>query len=80
MDKNSEEPKCSVPEYTEKHYKKGYCIKHFWRWKRYGDPTATRLKKICKICGEKHFAKDFCKRCYYIDYWEKYKGKKKADR
>lgn len=39
---------CSVENCPSKHYMKSFCIKHFQRFKRYGDP----LKKVKRNYGE----------------------------
>ena len=33
---------CSVPDCEERHRAKGFCGKHYQRWKRYGDPLERR--------------------------------------
>ena len=48
----------------------GWCLKHYKRWKRHGDPigsTPTRAEKGCTIegCGEPHCARGWCRRHYY---------------
>lgn len=32
---------CSLDECDLKHYSKGFCLKHYYRWKRHGDPHFT---------------------------------------
>lgn len=33
---------CSVPDCDKSAHRKGYCPKHLYRWRRYGDPLAVR--------------------------------------
>lgn len=29
---------CTVEGCSAEHYARGYCVKHYWRWRRHGDP------------------------------------------
>lgn len=44
----------------------GYCNKHYLRFKKYGDPQASRIppRKTCKVCGEPANARKMCGRHY----------------
>ena len=41
---------------------RGWCNKHYHRWKRHGDPEKTLHRKICSIesCGKPHKSKGYC--------------------
>ena len=34
---------CSIEDCNRKHYGKGWCVKHYKRWWRYGDPLSVKL-------------------------------------
>ncbi len=43
---------CKVEDCSKTAYCKGYCTKHYQRFKRYGSPLLpVRMKKICKVDG-----------------------------
>jgi hypothetical protein len=46
---------CSVQECENPHYSKGFCISHYRRWRKYGDPLESRKpgrpKRTCTIDG-----------------------------
>lgn len=47
---------CHVEGCMEKHYGKGYCVKHYNHWKRHGDPLVKKTKApkydpICSVVG-----------------------------
>lgn len=59
---------CSIEECGGKVLARGWCGKHYERWRRYGDPAKLRDKPACSIAGcdadfyarghcEKHYAK-----------------------
>ena len=63
---------CSVESCENPHSAKGYCPKHYQRWKRHGDPLVLLPKPVrgehwvapdfiltCKVCGEDKPAGDF---------------------
>ena len=62
--------KCKVDGCDKKHYGKGFCIKHYTRFNRYGDPEVVNKKKpfrtgcIVDGCDKKHYAKGYCRKCY----------------
>lgn len=54
---------CSVDGCSEPNHALGYCAKHHYKYKRYGDPlaSATKEKKTCIYCGDtKVVAKGLC--------------------
>lgn len=44
----------------------GYCNKHLIRWKKYGDPMATKIphRKKCTVCGAPAHSKSLCGKHY----------------
>ncbi|WP_172751206.1 hypothetical protein [Ensifer sp. LCM 4579] len=48
----STRPSCSVPDCQEPHTAKGYCAKHYNRWKKYGDPLISRRSSPLAKQGE----------------------------
>ena len=44
----------------------GYCDKHYQRFKKYGDPLATKTpqRKLCTICGEPAHSRNLCGKHY----------------
>lgn len=46
---------CSVQECENPHYSKGFCISHYRRWRKYGDPLESRKpgrpRQTCNIDG-----------------------------
>lgn len=70
--------KCTVEGCNEKHASKGYCRSHYYRYKRYGNPSVVKQVQAknsdgsCKIkdCKRKHHAKGYCKHHHYR--WVKY--------
>jgi len=57
-------PTCSVAECERKHASKGFCDKHYRRWKKAGDPTVTLRtpRGACSIegCDQAHNARGYC--------------------
>jgi hypothetical protein len=55
---------CSVEDCESKKYCRGYCIKHYSRWRSHGDPlkVIVQAKIPCTIetCDEKAHAHGFC--------------------
>ena len=46
-----------------KHKARGYCNKHYTRWRRYGDVTVckkTPKQGTCKICSKRRYARGLC--------------------
>lgn len=66
-----EKKKCSVEGCEKNHASKGFCDKHYRRFKNHGDPLKVITEKmggkkartlICKVkeCGRKHRTADYC--------------------
>lgn len=59
---------CKVPGCTDGYYAKGYCQKHYRKWKNYGDALheSTVKDKGCLTegCTGLHYAKGYCYNCY----------------
>ena len=55
---------CSVESCNSVAWCRGWCSKHYSRWKRYGEPetTKTKVRGLCSIqdCGKPHAGKGFC--------------------
>lgn len=66
-------PSCSVSGCKRKYSGKGFCLLHYQRWRRHGDPKKVRRKKVrCKVadCKKYHWAKGYCPMHYYR--WRRY--------
>lgn len=65
---NYKNRECSVSLCTDKHYGKGFCNKHYQRWKIYGDALHPKvvIKKICSFetCERDVYTKMFCRMHY----------------
>ncbi len=58
---------CSVNNCSEDMYALNYCVKHYTRFKKYGDPKGKKPKQTkCAVdkCLSKHYAKGFCTKHY----------------
>lgn len=72
MAKRIYDKKCLVDICERDSYVKGYCPKHHYRYKVYGDPFMVRYPwredRSCmmKECTEEHEAKGLCRRHYLI--------------
>ena len=60
---------CKIPGCGETpKIRRGWCPKHYMRWRRYGDPFKARVKypSECTIagCGQQHHARGKCYRHY----------------
>lgn len=70
MNNNTKERICIVEGCGQKHDAKGYCRKHYYRWKTYGDPLEVRQihgkYNSCTFegCTNKHFSKGYCQKHY----------------
>lgn len=53
---------CSVEGCEAPHKCRGWCDKHYRRWRQHGDPTKTLHRETCSIegCGGKHEARGWC--------------------
>jgi hypothetical protein len=60
---------CSVGDCDASTYSRGYCTRHYQRWRKHGDPLTVgrsfgdRTKnRACSVegCGEKHKARGYC--------------------
>lgn len=59
---------CSVEGCDKEHRARGYCMGHYSRWKRLGDPGSTQLqarkitKAACELdgCDRPHYARGYC--------------------
>lgn len=62
----SEERVCSVDGCENKHFCKGFCNKHYKKFKKYGDPLVSKYIYVCQVegCSDKHFAKGLCLKHY----------------
>ena len=58
--------KCSVDGCNEKHYAKGYCCKHYWQYRKYGEDLAPDKPTVCKVegCNGKHRGLGYCDKHY----------------
>lgn len=53
---------CSVLGCTNSLYCKGFCVKHYQKWKKYGDPTFSKIHKYkaCKLCNKPNYCRGLC--------------------
>ncbi len=58
---------CAIPGCDKRLFERGYCYPHYYRLRKYGDPSGGRpllppRRKDCSVagCGKKHFAFGFC--------------------
>ena len=55
---------CEIPGCNKPHYGRGYCHKHYQRWKRHGDPLSNPFKTrgTCSAgdCDRPHHAGGYC--------------------
>jgi hypothetical protein len=52
---------CTIEGCGNEHRARGWCVKHYYRWKRQGSAEA-RPQRTCLIegCGRKHYGNDLC--------------------
>lgn len=57
---------CQVGDCERRPYARGWCVMHYQRWKRHGDPLLTKHRQKCSIsgCDEKHSGKGYCRHHY----------------
>lgn len=53
---------CSVKDCSNKSRKRGWCDKHYQRWRNHGDAEKTLIRKVCSVenCLDKHFGLGYC--------------------
>lgn len=58
---------CSVDGCNNKHNSKGYCSKHYYRFKVHGDPNKKIVRELCSVdeCENYSNAKGLCNKHYY---------------
>lgn len=68
---------CSVDGCDKPLAKRGYCNMHHLRWKRHGDPLATKRRTEANFCGKKECpaAKKVWGHIHYVQNAEVYKAK-----
>ena len=63
---------CSIKGCHKQHNAKGFCSKHYSRYRKHGDPFTVhpRLTAVCTIagCGAPHCARGLCQRHYTANY------------
>lgn len=65
---------CSVAGCDRRREAKTFCLKHYKRWKRHGDPEGCRKSRQqigCQVdgCDNPHAARGWCKQHYYRWYY-----------
>lgn len=67
--------RCVVADCDSPHEAKGYCRKHYRRWKAYGDPNGKYVRQVivkseCKVldCAAKEHSGGYCYRHYMNNY------------
>ena len=74
LTKDMPKKKCSIPGCDDQHYGRGWCSKHYYRWKTYGSPLqtnkvadTTKIKRCStKGCMELATIGGFCKEHYDV--------------
>ena len=60
--------KCSIRKCNNELHTKGYCVKHYMRWRRHGNPLTIIIKRetVCSVRGCKDIARslDYCPKHY----------------
>lgn len=53
---------CSVRDCSRPSKTRGWCVLHYSRWRRYGDPLEIKHRTHCSIegCNRKHLARGLC--------------------
>lgn len=54
---------CSLNNCSRPHHARGYCKRHYMRWRTHGDPAYTRPVRLCDVpdCGRLHYAHGHCR-------------------
>ena len=54
---------CKLEDCGGKHHGQGWCVKHYTRVRKHGDPSITATRTECSVdgCEGKHFGKGYCK-------------------
>lgn len=62
--------RCSVDGCDSVHYAKSYCVMHYQRWRRHGDPETKLFRYECSVegCDRPHQAKGLCSAHWYRVY------------
>lgn len=57
---------CSIDDCSGRPCGRGWCMKHWQRWKKHGDPTklTRHVPTICSICGDPEESKGYCSKHY----------------
>ena len=57
---------CKIEGCNGKHNAKGFCKKHYLRFKRHGDPLYTEYTETCSVdnCENKHYGLGYCQNHY----------------
>lgn len=63
---------CSVDGCTGRRHCRGYCVKHYVRWKKYGNATEPLRKSGPKPQPKRHCTIDGCERVYEARGWCRY--------
>lgn len=66
---------CELPDCNNRHEAYGYCVKHYRRWQKHGDPYYDYYNlppRLCKVsdCNTKHVGHGYCEK--HLDRWKKY--------
>jgi hypothetical protein len=53
---------CSITDCPNVSRRKGWCEKHYSRWRKHGDPTYVIPERLCSVaeCPRKHKSNGFC--------------------
>lgn len=59
-------PLCQEDQCEDRAETRGWCVRHYTRWKRHGDPRRQSEERLCSIadCGGKHKASGYCLKHY----------------
>lgn len=53
---------CSISGCPKESRARGWCPAHYQKWRRYGDPLASKTREWCSVdgCGKKHYGNGLC--------------------